>query len=169
VIVILCGCGKEDPFAEDVITDVEAMRELLDDGLDPNTYNDTQFNQDSLLCFAVRMKSLPVARLLIDRGADVDLASKGLGKSPLFQAAYQGDVESVSLLIKAGCNVNHIDLLGNNALREAIIAGHHDIVRLLLQGGADPQQENNDGQTMNDLAAELGDAQMKKLLGGGEP
>ena len=163
--LILSGCGeKKNPFSEDGIKNRRTMERLLNAGLDPNTYNQTTFNQDSLLYFAVRCRSADVVRLLLSHGANVDQPSKAFHKTPLFQAAYQGDTEIVGILVKAGCNVNHLDSSGNNALREAILGKHSDVVGLLVEAGADPMLKNKDGETMIDIAGKHGDAKTMEVL-----
>ena len=60
------------------------------------------------------------------------------GEEALCQAARQGELERVRLLLKAYPDELLTGARERTALVEAIIAGHTDIVALLLQNGADP-------------------------------
>jgi hypothetical protein len=47
------------------------VKARLDAGLDPNARNITRYNQDYLLCFAVRFGTGDTVKLLLERGANV--------------------------------------------------------------------------------------------------
>ena len=77
---------------------------------------------------------------------------------PLCKAAKDGDLERVLFLLDSGENPNSISSsanafsdqsgkLGDSALRFAVAAEHADIVRALLDGGADVNKANKDGNT----------------------
>jgi hypothetical protein len=70
-----------------------------------------------------------VARLLIERGADVNF------NTPLQYAAEAGDINMVNLLIEKGADVNFISY--GSPLSEAAKHGKNAIVELLLKKGAD--------------------------------
>ncbi|XP_026677687.1 tankyrase-like, partial [Diaphorina citri] len=67
--------------------------------------------------------------------------------------------------VKHGANVNVADLWKFTPLHEAAAKGKADIVRLLLQHGADPSKKNRDGATPLDLVRE-GDQDVSDLLRG---
>ncbi|KAI5748310.1 hypothetical protein M8J77_024149 [Diaphorina citri] len=69
------------------------------------------------------------------------------------------------MLVKHGANVNVADLWKFTPLHEAAAKGKADIVRLLLQHGADPSKKNRDGATPLDLVRE-GDQDVSDLLRG---
>ena len=77
---------------------------------------------------------------------------------PLCKAAKDGDLEQIEFLIDSGENPNSVSQsvnafsdqpgkLGDSALRFAVAEGHVDIVRALLDGGADVNKANKDGAT----------------------
>ena len=77
---------------------------------------------------------------------------------PLCKAAKDGDLEQIEFLIDSGENPNSVSQsvnafsdqpgkLGDSALRFAVAEGHVDIVRALLDGGADVDKANKDGAT----------------------
>jgi len=80
--------------------------------------------------------------LLIKYGADVNIASKRLGESPLSGACISGSLPTVMALLKAGANVNHQETdSGLSPLMIAAARGHDDIVIALLRYGADRAQK----------------------------
>lgn len=71
-------------------------------------------------------------KTLIDAGVDVNIGSKVMG-SPLHAAAAGGHTEIVVLLLECGADVNlKIDGWGYTAIDLAGLAGHEEIVRILL-------------------------------------
>jgi ankyrin repeat protein len=68
------------------------------------------------------------------------------GQTALHFPADRGCIESVCLLLNAGPNVNATDQDGIGVLQTSIVAGIDvDVVRVLLEGGADPDAEDHDG------------------------
>lgn len=64
---------------------------------------------------------------------------------PLTQAVTAGDESAVSALLTNGVNVNETTSGGQTALILAVIFGHTNIVRLLVNAGADPHRRDNLG------------------------
>jgi len=90
----------------------------------------------------------------------VAVLSLGLGQSALarwrfsdadeglFRAARHGDVAGVERSLAAGAGVNDAAPTdGKTALFRAAVLGHPDTVRALLEHGADPLRQGNDGKT----------------------
>lgn len=80
----------------------EAARVLLDLGADPRTASRNEMRVAPLHS-AVARRSLPVARLLLDRGADVNARQAG-GFTPLHGAAANGDRAMSELLVDRGAD-----------------------------------------------------------------
>lgn len=72
---------------------------------------------------------------LIARGAKVNAKDK-YGRAPLAHAVLRTP-EIVNALIKAGAKVNAKDDMGHSALRDAAECGSFDVIRALLDAGAD--------------------------------
>ncbi len=84
---------------------------------------------------AAASRSLEIARLLLEHGADPD--SRQLDDfTPLHEAAANGQLELVSLLLAHGADVNLSQKPGQTALDFAQKAGHQEVVEYLLQHGA---------------------------------
>ena len=78
-----------------------------------------------------------VAKILIERGADVRVRSKG-GFSAILIGARQNDPGLARLLIDAGANVNDQAPDGSSPLLVATVRGHAALAIALLELGADP-------------------------------
>jgi len=141
------------------------MRRLLDEGLDPNAKD---VNGHSLLYRAVHGDQLEMTALLLDAGADIELPTDGTGRTPVFQAAYNGrssdgfklnyvpsdDAPILELLIEYGANVNARNVFGWTPLHDAVAGGNPHVVRILLVHGANPSVEDEDGVSPTDLAVQ---------------
>jgi ankyrin repeat protein len=112
--------------------DVESIRLLAAAGaqLDADTDRVT-----AALHIAYERKQDAAARVLIDLGASVDVPAREWTK--LQRAAHDGRVEFVKLALELGANVNVSSPQAPAPLLLASERGHVDVVRLLLDGGAD--------------------------------
>lgn len=91
-------------------------------------------NQDedgnSALIIACATEQAPVANLLINKGADVDLANNA-GETALMHAVAHGDEKTVELLIAKGANVNAQNADGKTVFDFAQEVANKDILKLL--------------------------------------
>lgn len=141
------------------------MRILLNNGADPfNGYlsNNGNFSfglnnqigsnvNSSPLIYAIKGKYIEIAKILLNKGVDVDQSSTH-GKTPLMLAVENGDEAMVSLLIDNGADINKKDQRGHNALVAAAENGHDNVVEILLDNGA---QINDVVNSNNALTAAL--------------
>ncbi len=96
------------------------------------------------LSYAAASNNLPIAKLLIGRGADVE----GGGSSPLSFAGANGDfVEMAQLLVENGADVNRLSRTGWSPLMTAAGRGNIKVTRYLLAQGADPNAVGREGLT----------------------
>lgn len=88
--------------------------------------------------------------LLIAAGASVR-ASDRWGE-PLVRVGLNGYLAMAASLLASGAAVNAVDQDGISALMGASSRGHIDMVRLLLESGADSVLTNRQGATAEDVA-----------------
>ena len=115
---------------------------LLDHGASPNT---ATFNKNvTPLYVALEQNHLDVARLLLARGADPNVARSDNGATPLHVLASQKvtpDGAAARLLLARGAEPDRPTTnTGATPLHYACMKGHVDLVRLLLDHGADPRR-----------------------------
>lgn len=109
----------------------EIVELLLEHGADVNSgarYNRTAAE------FAMNRGHTEIVELLISKGADI---------SPLHLAIYLKDEAKAKSLIERGADVNKRTPYGTTSLDRAVNAGLRDIVRLLVDKGADINAKDN--------------------------
>ena len=99
---------------------------------------------------AVKYGSTEAIELLLDRGADLNIHNK-YDLTAFGQAIRGGNMETVKLLLEHQPNLIIKYDEGwdeeQTALMIAAVKGHTEIVRLLLDRGADPNIQDDQGQT----------------------
>jgi ankyrin repeat protein len=102
---------------------------------------------------------------LIAAAADVD-ARSSQGYTPLHFAAQEYAVDAARLLVDAAATVDARDEDGNTPLFVAVYnsAGRGEMIKLLLEHGADPDAVNNYGQTPQKLAHLIGSYDVKQFF-----
>jgi len=104
-----------------------------------------------------------VAELLIAAGADVD-AQRADGATPLYKACQDGGRPAIAkMLLKAGAQVNREHDRGMTPLWLAVHQGSTELVRILLDAGADAAHRVQ-GWSALDLARREKHAEIVKLL-----
>ena len=81
-----------------------------------------------------------------------------------------GNVGRVKNALATGCDVNDTDEIGYTALHAAALNGHFDIVKLLVEHGAQPTAKIDSGETPLDLARQVDQIEIVAFLeetGGG--
>ncbi len=158
----------------------EIVRLLLEQGADVNRANNYG---DTALIWAARHGHEDIARMLMGHGARMptegDLQKFALqvrqALSAIFEsnelayAAARGDTKRVvgllSTLPKAQpLTINHQDTHGVTALHWAAAQGYNDIVKLILDLGANINLQNAEGNTPLHLAARNGNLTTVRLL-----
>ncbi|KAH8679635.1 ankyrin repeat-containing domain protein [Tricladium varicosporioides] len=143
----------------------EAILSLLSAGVDINTTQSDHFYEgETPLLLAIKYEKLQVARLLVRKGARQDIMdNKGNLALPL--AAKRGMNLLVRDLIRKGGDMDEKSGEDENtALHSAAAFGHKEVVRVLLEGGADREVENKFGEVAMDIAEEKGFKEVVELL-----
>jgi cytochrome c len=118
--------------------DAAAIAAALDAGADVNEPDKFA----TPLYYAVSRQHLDAARLLIERGADVNAGPKVSGP-PLKPAVAKSNVELITLLLKHGADPN-VAVGKQTALHEAVRHGCLPCVKALVAAGADVNAPGTD-------------------------
>lgn len=127
---------------------VETAQVLIEAGADVNRQDRTQ---QSAYLIATSEGYLALLELTLAAGADVHSLDSYNGTG-LIRAADRGHVEIIEALLETDINVDHVNRLGWSAMLEAIILGdggprHTEVVRLLVDAGADIHLADGNGVT----------------------
>jgi ankyrin repeat protein len=152
---------------------LEKIKTLLAEGGDVNAKGNYR---RTVLMNAARSGNLEVVKFLIDKGADVN-ARTIQGRTALIDAAWGGNLEVVKLLIDKGADVNAKrqdgwtvlmcaadwqnqlpdlsakDEEAETALDAVAMARSLEVVKLLIDKGADVNAKDETGQTALSLAS----------------
>jgi ankyrin repeat protein len=107
-----------------------ATRLLIEHGADLDRVSTSAIAQVSPLGTAAFVRSLPLARLLLDAGADVNARERSGGFTPLHAAAEHGDVDLARELIARGADPRIRTTDGRTA---ADLATNDELRRLLAR------------------------------------
>ncbi|OOG85258.1 hypothetical protein B0E41_09025 [Hydrogenophaga sp. A37] len=118
---------------------------------------------ESPLMIAAIKGQLESAKRLIERGAEVNKT----GWTPLHYAASRTEPDSVEMVRLMLHHHAYIDAESPNKSTPLMLAshyGHADVVRLLLEEGADPSLRNEQGLTAVDFARRAGRDETAELV-----
>jgi len=140
------GQEGETPLFCAVTNDhLAAAQELLAHGA---KLNDPDF---PVLLFAVRKGSQRMVNFLLAHGIDVNLQDKEYGRAPLHEAALDGKLDMVRLLVRAGARVNIADTEGMTPLHHAVLGENPTaalpVISYLLAHGARINARTTEGRT----------------------
>ena len=128
--------------------DMNALMELPD--------NEGKQSQTTALCEAIKNNRQAAARLLLDRGANPNLADS-TGVTPLMGAAGMGFAPLLQLLLDAKAETNTVHpVTGGTAFHTACINGNPDCAEALVRAGCDTSLRDKDGRTGRDVAHATG-------------
>ncbi|MEX9841222.1 ankyrin repeat domain-containing protein [Providencia rettgeri] len=144
----------------------ECVSFLINAGADINKQDQTCFNPFLLSCLN---NDLTLLRIVLPAKPNLDLLTRfgGVGITP---ASEKGHIEIVrELLEKTDINVNHTNFVGWTPLLEAIVLNdggekQQQIVKLLLDHGANPHMTDKYGKKPLELAREKGYNEIAELL-----
>lgn len=163
--------GVEDAMAAIYMKEYDRAKEIINSGMDVNQPDRGSY----LLHVACYRGNLEIVKLLIEKGADVNIVAED-GSTPLIQAG-KGDEtgEIVRLLIDKGADVHAKNKLGTNAAFNAIFRicssgdeGPYPVLDILREHGAEihnPSPESKEsGYTTLMVAANWSNAGLTKYL-----
>ena len=144
---------------------VDVARLLVALGADPDAL-DAQHDTPWLITGVTG--SVPMLEALLPANPDLTVVNRYGGVS-LIPASDRGHVDYVRRVVQTDIDVNHVNDLGWTALLEAVILGdggadYQEIVRILLDAGADPDISDRDGRTPLDHAKAKGHTEIARTL-----
>jgi ankyrin repeat protein len=120
-------------------------------------------NPDARVADAAKQMDAAGVRALLEQHADVNVPQVD-GTTALHWAAYNADVDTAQLLVRAGANVKAVNRYGMAPLSLACTNGSSAMVDLLLKAGADPNTILPGGETVLMTCARSGALQGVKAL-----
>ena len=167
--------------------DLAGARTALQRGADANA---RALGVYTALYYAVGSDNLEMVSLLLDRGANINLASDGT--TPIYTAAAHDNLEMVRFLLDRGADIKHGLLLGggtilnldmvkflvehgadinnrfgyngNTVLHYAVLSNRLDLVRYLVESGININARNNFGETAASKAYDEGEMEIYDYL-----
>jgi RNA polymerase sigma factor (sigma-70 family) len=151
------------------IGDTERVRSILD--RKPELLDSFSTEGFTALALAAHFGHLDTMRLLLDRGADVNVVSRHpIGVTPLIAALFGRRVEAARLLIERGADVTlkrggkGWPRAGWTPMHYAAAYGFADIISLLIERGAPMDALDDSGATPLDAAREASREEALRLL-----
>ena len=143
---------------------VPVARALIAAGADVNAKDDIQ---DSAFLYAGAEGRIEILKMTLPT-ADLKSTNR-YGGTALIPAAHHGHTEAVRILLATAIDKDHVNRLGWTALLEAVILGdggpvHSEIVRLLVEAGANVNIADREGVTPLQHAKRRGYAAMVRIL-----
>jgi ankyrin repeat protein len=141
-------------FIENIIADnLENVSYLIHHGID---INQRQQNNSTPLMIALMRLSPNCAKLIIEQGADINATNDYNETALLFAIDERLPSNIITLLIDKGANINCFtkisDRCSQTPLMRAILCNNFDIVKLLIQKGADVNTKSDNNITPLDWA-----------------
>jgi ankyrin repeat protein len=145
-IIIMIQCNVSMGKVPEVIKvakkgDLARVQQLIESGVDINA---TDRRNLTALMWASSNGNIEIARLLIEKGADVNAHS---GWTALIWAAAKGQTDVVKLLLEKGADINAVNSAGCTALMLAAYLGRTETAKLLIDNGAKLNVKSNYGVT----------------------
>ncbi len=158
------------PLIEAIVQgDVPMVQALLHAGADANGRD---LRGSSVLALAAGRQDRSIARVLQEYGAVLNAPADG-HDLPLREALRRGRLDEAGALVRIGADVNATTAGGDSLLAEVAgfsvhysgaAAGKHDILKWLLENGADPEGRDRRGRTALALTEKMNDGTSVDLL-----
>ena len=144
---------------------VPVARLLVALGADPDALDD---RHDTPWLVTGVTGSVPMLEALLPADPDLTIRNR-FGGISVIPASERGHVDYVRRVVQTDIDVNHVNDLGWTALLEAVILGdgsapYQEIVRILLDAGADRTIADGDGVTALEHARSSGQTEVARIL-----
>nr|XP_046247209.1 cyclin-dependent kinase 4 inhibitor C isoform X2 [Scatophagus argus] len=144
----------DDTSAADKLCNASARGDLLEvvlllqNGVDVNGLN--KYNRTALQ--VVKLANSTLIEALLVQGADPNLRDPACGLTVMHDAAREGFVDSVRVLLDHEADANLADGKGNLPLHLAAREGYLEVVQLLIGHTENPMRLNSQGHTARQVA-----------------
>lgn len=124
---------------------LEIVKKKISEGHDPVAFDANQFDATTL-AINTKAPNNVVLHLLNIKGNDPNKITHD-GRTYMFWAAWQGNMEVMEYLVKNGANLKHLDEKGSSILIFAALNGQKDakVYDYLIKNGADIKTEKSKG------------------------
>ncbi|TCD12022.1 ankyrin repeat domain-containing protein [Pedobacter frigidisoli] len=147
-----CAVGKFDTATLLIFQKPDSINDFSEDGFTP-------------LGLACYFGHEDLARFLVLKGADVNLASKnGFNVFPIHSAVAANNINITKMLLDNGAYPNVCQKAGLAPLHTAAQLGNIELIILLLEHGAEVSLRMEGGKLPADLAAEKGFNEIAEIL-----
>lgn len=146
---------------------IDIAKMLIDAGANINLQDQIS---DSPYLYAGAQGKTEILTYMLEKQVPDQKKVNRFGGNALIPAAEKGHLENVKLLLKDGrADINHQNNYGYTALIEAVALKdgssiYQQIVKVLLEGGADKSLRDNTGRTAEDYAKNLGYSELLTIL-----
>ncbi|KAF5671600.1 ankyrin protein [Fusarium denticulatum] len=125
---------REEVIVQVVETDnIEITRLLLAHGANASAKD---VIGEEIIVHAVKKGNIEVANILLDHGADPN-AESAVKQTILYTAVQSGNADMVGLLLDKGASARLLNILGTSILEASIGMKRFQVVKKLIEGGAD--------------------------------
>ncbi|MEW4490413.1 ankyrin repeat domain-containing protein [Thalassoglobus sp. JC818] len=123
-------------------------------------------SDEAMLIFTAIWENRSMLRWLLERGVSPDCRLGKVGNTPLMQAAAEGDLEAMVLLLDFGADPNALNEESENPLGFAVAWKQLEPIRVLVAAGADINDTADSGpeRTQLDIAEFSGWTEVAALL-----
>nr|XP_020024173.1 ankyrin repeat and SOCS box protein 3 [Castor canadensis] len=143
---------------------VECLRMLIHADSSENYIKTKTFEGFCALHLAVSQGHWKIAQILLEAGADPNTTTLE-ETTPLFLAVENGQIDVLRLLLRHGASVNGShSMCGWNSLHQASFQGNAEIIKLLLEKGANKECQDDFGITPLFVAAQYGKLESLSIL-----
>ena len=155
-----------DIFEAATVGDADRVRELV--SKDRSLASAWSVDGFFPLGLAAFFKRPAVAKVLIEHGADVNMASRPAGFTPLHSAVADDEGEAtkdlVRMLLDANADPNARSATDGTPVHTAAFTGNIPVLQMLLAYGGDPAAADKKGHTPLDVAREQHQSEAAALL-----